>query len=315
MSVELPSHPWWPNDVMEPAPGLLDRAADEHGGDDLPRFLFGWLPVHVFDGVLGGEIGAHEAPPHLWMLHLSGYFGGVWLRAVLDRAQPGAHAVAGLSVVADERTFLAELAPADAALGAATDFDDEVMALIAASLFPVGAGGAVDGLVDSFGYNLGYLLEILDTPPEGLVTPERFRVQPLGPLGCAYATPRLVARDALLDVEASLAERSTAEYGDLAERIRAVQHAAVQRGREVWSRMLSVQGFEQDEYEQLLDVSSAFLEDVQAVALAAAQAVAEHDPDVARRAAVGVAAVHVWLTAYSAGLLEGRGADLPRLVG
>ena len=41
------------------------------------------------------------------------------------------------------------------------------------------------------------------------------------------------------------------------------------RGRAVWSSGLSVQGFPQEEYEQLLELSAYFLQGTQAAALAA----------------------------------------------
>jgi hypothetical protein len=53
----------------------------------------------------------------------------------------------------------------------------------------------------------------------------------------------------------------------------------------VWDRQLDVQGFEQEAYEQLLDISSAFLETVQATALGTVRAVAEGEELVGRQAA------------------------------
>ena len=59
-------------------------------------------------------------------------------------------------------------------------------------------------------------------------------------------------------------------------------------------------------YELLLNVSSSFLEDVQATALATAQAVAEGDAAIGRRAALAEAAVGLWMASYGSGLMEGR---------
>ncbi|MFO7591958.1 MAG: hypothetical protein R6X23_13880 [Acidimicrobiia bacterium] len=61
------------------------------------------------------------------------------------------------------------------------------------------------------------------------------------------------------------------EDGDLATQIPPLQEAAIARGRMVWDGLLDVQGFSQEAYEQLLDISSAFLETVQATALAAVE--------------------------------------------
>ena len=76
----------------------------------------------------------------------------------------------------------------------------------------------------------------------------------------------------------------------------------------MWSTGLSVQGFSQESYDQLLDTSSSFLETVQAAALGVVQAVADADADLARRAATADAAMVVWLDAYRMGLTDGETA-------
>ena len=69
---------------------------------------------------------------------------------------------------------------------------------------------------------------------------------------------------------------------------------------------LSVQGFPAQEYELLLNVSSSFLEDLQATVLATVQAVAEGDAAIGRRAAIANSAMGLWLASYGMGLMEGR---------
>ncbi len=91
-----------------------------------------------------------------------------------------------------------------------------------------------------------------------------------------------------------------------------IQEAAIPRGTAVWSGGLSVQGFSQQSYDQLLDVSSSFLETVQATALVNVRAVADGDVDAARTGLVAEAAQIVWLEAYIAGLTNGEGEiELP----
>jgi hypothetical protein len=170
------------------------------------------------------------------------------------------------------------------------------------------------GLVDSFGYNQGYLLQIVERPPSGLATPPGFVTcasDPAdGPLHCEYATERLEARRRFDETAARLRRRDGA-YGVLAEHIVPVQRAAIGRGRQVWDGQLDVQGFSQLAYEQLLDISSAFLETVQAIALATVQAVAERDATIGRRAATANAMLSVWLRSYLVGLTDGRDVALP----
>ncbi|MCH7875875.1 MAG: hypothetical protein IH965_11310, partial [Gemmatimonadetes bacterium] len=64
-------------------------------------------------------------------------------------------------------------------------------------------------------------------------------------------------------------------------------------------------GFDQIAYDQLLDVSSSFLETVQATALAAVIGATGDSQDRATAAAVGQAAQIVWLDGYFGGLLDG----------
>ena len=88
----------------------------------------------------------------------------------------------------------------------------------------------------------------------------------------------------LADVQAGLAAGGS--YSQVTAELLPVQEAAVPRGRSVWSSGLSVQGFPQSEYDQLLDVSSSFLETVQATALTMVQALGDRDAAKARRGAV-----------------------------
>lgn len=74
----------------------------------------------------------------------------------------------------------------------------------------------------------------------------------------------------------------------------------------MWSGGLSVQGFPPEQYALLLNVSSSFLEDVQATVLATVQAVAEQNAEIGRRAAIANSALGLWLASYVTGLTEGR---------
>ena len=75
----------------------------------------------------------------------------------------------------------------------------------------------------------------------------------------------------------------------------------------MWSGGLSVQGFSQASYDQLLDVSSSFLETVQATALTNVGAVIDGDVAAAENGLISEAAQIVWLSAYIAGLTNGEG--------
>ena len=60
-------------------------------------------------------------------------------------------------------------------------------------------------------------------------------------------------------------------------------------------------------YDQLLDVSSSFLETVHATGLTMIESVIEENADQARRGSVADAAMTIWLSAYMEGLLNGKG--------
>ena len=60
-------------------------------------------------------------------------------------------------------------------------------------------------------------------------------------------------------------------------------------------------------YDQLLDVSSSFLETVHATGLTMIRSVIEENADQARRGSVADAAMTIWLSAYMVGLLNGKG--------
>lgn len=316
MTVELPAHPAFETDVITPSPGGLsglaaDYRADAGDGADVRRFLFGFVPIAVFDDLFGGA-DAIEGAHARWMLHLSGYFGGRWLRSEIAAAQPEAPLVS-FSVEPTEVGFAATMARAQRSLDAA---DASSVDHAASSLLdqPADDGGEPrPGLTDSFGYNAGYNLEILASPPEGVRVDPAFEVELDGLLRCRYATPKLAALGELETVAAALNEGADG-YGPLAESLAGIQVAAVERGREVWSTGLSVQGFGQDAYDQLLDVSSSFLETVQATALTMVRATVERDAVAAATGARAEAAMIVWLDAYMAGLVNGEGEmELPRL--
>jgi len=319
--VELPDHPYFTGTVIALDQFLLDAlAADyvartERSARAMTRFLFGDAPVELFDRVFASaDPTALPTGGYLWVFHLSGYFGGVWLRDELARSGHN-EAIAGFSITPSEAGFVDAATRAARLLSSAAAAPDELFASNEASLFAT----EPPGLVDTFGYNEGYLLQIVDAPPAGLTTPPGFVTCPAraadAPLTCAYATSRLRALTEVTEVTEvshALARRDGA-YGALADRIVPIQDAGVARGRTVWDGMLNVAGFSQSAYEQLLDISSAFLETVQATVLTAVRAVALRDELAGRRAAVADACMGVWLSSYIVGLTDGRpGRALPQ---
>jgi hypothetical protein len=262
----VPRHPWWDTSLDAPAPERL-AAIPSSDGNELTH-LFGDVPRAVFAATLAPDGPARPEEGSWWLLHLSGYHGGQWLRSAIARAQPDAPLVQ-LDLPPTEDGFRAQVAAAEDAL-AATRHDP--LAHLDRRLLTV----EPPGLVDTFGYNEGYLQEIVDRPPEGLHPSAGYEVVAL--------------------------ENVPPELRDPVENVRAAAH---RRGREVWSTGLSVQGFDAAEYAALLDVSDTFLRltrDVTAVGLFAAAA---RDAPTAERVGLADAQLTFWLASYITGLTDG----------
>jgi hypothetical protein len=288
--IELPDYPWFPNDVMAVDPALLDRLISGESGS-VERLLFGRVPLRIFGDALTADAATLPLPGYLWIMHLSGYFGGVWLRREIARAQPEAP-ILGVDVTPDAAAF-AELTDVQAAaVGSARGDDAAALAF---------AGSQLESQLDSYGYNRGYLTEILEAPPADLTSPRAFLVAP-GLLDARYAVDEIAG---LAELRDRFEDATTAGSVDV-DTMAAQQAESHARGRSVWSTGLSVQGFPQEEYEQLLELSAYFLQGTQAAALAAALASIDGDVDLARRAALVAAVLAPWSISYRMGLLDGR---------
>jgi hypothetical protein len=150
------------------------------------------------------------------------------------------------------------------------------------------------------------MLEILAAPPAGIAVPDAYPVRCYRLLSCDYATAKLEATTRLRPVADALAA-GQGPYEELAEQLAPIQEEGIERGRAVWSTGLSVQGFDATAYDQLLDVSSSFLETVEGTALTMVKAAIEHDASLAQVGAQATAAMVVWLASSMSGLLNGEG--------
>jgi hypothetical protein len=322
MKVQLTEYPYFTGTAMTPDQALLDRMAGEYAATAheqppvMTRFLFGDVPVRLFDTIFASDDPASlPLGAYLWLYHLSGYYGGLWLRGELIASDHN-RMIENVNLPQTEEQFAAAVGDARRVLERAAAPD--VLAYNEESLHdqpnPENPDVPIRGLVDLFGYNEGYMLQIAEKPPQGLVTPEGIVVCPAepadGPLYCKYRTSRLAAL-ATFEPVADALRSGDGRYGELAAAVAPAQTEGIARGRMVWDGQLDVQGFGQDAYEQLLDISSAFLETVQATVLATVRAVAERDERVARQAATANAVMGIWLRSYIVGLTDGRAIGLP----
>ena len=144
VTVVLPDYPFFPGTLMEEAPELLDSLARTYvkgeGNEDavMTRFLFSYVPVTMFDRIYDAKSPAATLPMGgvLWLFHLSGYFGGVWLRDELVRTGKNP-AISGYSDPQDEAGFVALVGKAQARLDAATGRRHEVLEANEASLYDI----------------------------------------------------------------------------------------------------------------------------------------------------------------------------------
>jgi hypothetical protein len=319
-TVSLTDYPYFPGTVIVADQALLDGLATDYATAQgkkplaMTRFLFGEVPVRIFDQIFTTKnpATALDVGSYLWLFHLSGYFGGVWLRGELVKTGKNP-TIAGFSSAQSQQAFSTQAEKAQRIVDAASGSESGVLAYNQASLFdqpdPANPASVQRGLADTFGYNEGYLLQIAEAPPVGLTTPAGFVTCPADaasrPLYCAYGTYQLKATRTFDPVSTKLAA-GRGGYAALKAQIPPIQQSAIARGRQVWNSFLNVQGFSQTAYEQLLDISSAFLETVQATALASVEAVADQDAPLGRQAATANACMSQWLASYTVGLIDGR---------
>jgi hypothetical protein len=320
VTVQLTDYPYFPGTVVTLDQKLLDTLSSTYAKRrgkkplEMTRFLFGEVPIALFDKIFTTKNPARTLPvgAYLWLFHLSGYFGGVWLRGELVKTGKNP-TIAGFSSALSQQQFTDQATKAEAVLDAASGADAAVLAHNQASLFdqpdPANPTRPQRGLADTYGYNEGYLLQIAEAPPAGLTTPAGFVTCPVDPgtrpLYCAYATNQVAAVKTFDPISTKLAA-GQGGYASLKSQVVPIQQGAIARGRQVWNSFLNVQGFSQESYEQLLDISSAFLETVQATALSTVQAVAESNVPIGRQAATANACMGMWLASYTVGLIDGR---------
>ena len=184
--IALTDYPWFPNDVMEADPALLDRLI-EGGSGSVERLLFGRVPLRAFGDALTAETSSLPLPGYRWVMHLSGYFGGVWLRREI--ASRSLRHRSWASTSRPTPTPSRELSNTKRPLTPrrrATTRKRSVRGRPSASQ------------LDSYGYNHGYLIEILERPPAGLSSPDDFFVAP-GLLDARYAIDEIAGLAELRD--------------------------------------------------------------------------------------------------------------------
>ncbi|MCE7986498.1 MAG: hypothetical protein DYG89_35450 [Caldilinea sp. CFX5] len=319
LQLNLPPYPFFANlqSVMTEDRPLLDRllAAYERetpGATQHPiDFLSRYVPVYVFERTLRPtEPDDPALSTLLWLMHLAGYFGGVWLRTAFVNA-----GVPRDAFPVGEASFAAVVARINGALAAFTGDDAGALAYAEASL----RGGNLQGLTDNFGYNAGYLDQIFTgAKPANVTAPAGyFTYNPADLFNGFYGVPEIKPLDNWRKQAENAAQRPGSRYAAIvqgaggADTLPAIQLAGNGRGKFVWAPgnqfNLNISNFDQATYDLLLVTSAYFLQCVQATGLAALASAAVANADWARAAVRSNAMTIPYGGSYGVGLFDGAG--------
>lgn len=323
LQLNLPSYPFFPNlqSVMTEDRALLDRLvkayARETPAPDPIDFISRYVPVYVFERTLKpSDPDDPQLSTLLWLMHLAGYFGGVWLRtAFVNAGVPrGAFPVGGAS-------FNAVVTRINAALTAFNGNDAGALAYAEASL----RGGNLQGLTDNYGYNAGYLDQILTgaKPTNATAPAGYFTYNPTTLFDATYSVPEIKPLDQWRHHADEVARRPESRYATIvtgnggADALPAIQATWVFIGKSTWApgnpAQLNITNFDQATYNLLLVTSAYFLQCIQATGLAALAAASVGNADWARAAVRSNAMTIPYGGSYGVGLFDGAG-QLPTFV-
>ncbi len=302
MKLSIPDHPFYPNEGIVPDAALLDAlvAAYEReldgGAPDPMAFLASSAPLRIFGRIFAQDPQELPARSFTWLLYLSGYFGGGWLRAQIQNAQLESMRVMQ-ALPPTRKAFDAIVSRALGGRGVVHRADEDVLGY---------CEGILPELVEGFGYCEGLLLQMLEVPPEGICAPSGVLIASGRPLWCGHGHPRLEALADLYDVSSKLLQSHDPRWNRLLEWIPQAEQPEVERGRIVCRTSFSLRGWSKQAYEQLISRMGVFVEVSQATALTTVRAVAEGDPYTGRRACVAHSCLMAWRDAFAIGLFDSR---------
>ena len=293
--IELPPYPFWPNDAFVVDEAQLTDLATAycaaHPGDaDARSFFMGEMPLSAFDLVYAPPADAVDSRVLMGDLYLSGYFGGLWLRDLL--------AFARRSATAED---FSRLKPIFELLAAYTAAQEELSAGGTAAAILNQARLHVPLLIFIYGYNLGYLEQIIAHPPAGVPSPTDVLV--CGGdvwLDCdspGLEWPFLSRYDAAID---KLLDPPDDRWEEMAKIDGRAAFFAAQ-GRLVWN-IIDISQLAADDYLLLVDLSLNFLLASKAAALGHMTAWADELPAEGRDSLLVDAGMIVWAGSYFMGL-------------
>jgi len=324
--VVLPGFPYEENPAIKIDTQMLDDLAGRFltgGGrvDQVPEFLFGYVPVWAFDRLAAMTYDTLEELEGL--LYLSGFFGGVWLKGVLDPGPPGADAdlpflPSGLEYSGVEGAFSlsAESGP-ETNMFTFLAFFTGIMNELVRSGNPGSLNRFLienmDFYIFLYGYNKGYLQSILDFPPEGTEPPPGY-LTCTHFLDCTTPVQGISVLEDLIQRVEYLRDPPDSRWERMKNKVDSNGPAAEERGYDVWRDHLSVEDMLPEDYRVLLDLSGGFLLYCQVLVLSAMDAWVLEDATRATQSAAVSAGMTGWVGGYGIGLISDSSYDeLPRI--
>jgi len=264
------------------------------------------------------------------LLYLSGFFGGVWLKGVLNSggaAWARVWSPAGRVERRNERALHScpqvprrnrslidirspgRVRPTDFAgflFSGLASFVDTLLKTARTAEPPALSRFLLDNL-DAFillyGYNRGYLESILEQPPRGVVPPAGY-LACANFLGCRTPVPMIPALEEVLPLIERLEDPPDGRWESMRNKVRAVGPQAVEMGYRVWTDFLGVDEMRPEDYQVLLDLSAGFLIYCQLLVLTSMDAWVNEDEGTAREAVTLAAGMTAWVGGYGIGLIS-----------
>ncbi|MBI2061686.1 MAG: hypothetical protein HYT87_18250 [Nitrospirae bacterium] len=270
--------------------------ADPGAGDPAAGFFLGELPIGAFDTLCSVPPERQWVGPLLGLLHLSGYFGGIWLKGALSASGGGL----GWEGVGQE-------VPADGSASRAVEILAEDR--LAAALSPIESSlsaasrEVVPALLAIYGYNLGYLRTLIEHSPAGMQLPTGV-LECDSFLGCTSTAVRLDILEKNRALILNLSAPPSEPWREWAETVSRIEESTTGSGRSVWEGILSGSVVRPDAYGPLLALSAGYLMASEAAVLINMDAWASVDPGKSRCGLLLDAGLEVWSASYFLGLVS-----------
>jgi len=313
VGLDVSAAPWFPNlaTVMTPDQDLLDELARDYAhSTDTPsenEFLTGYLPKVIFEDHLGARPSQIPLETKFWLLHVSGYYGGVFLEEYAPFPLPS---LPIFEFMYDESVGL--IMSDMAVLGGPVEgaFD-----LLEYNLY---VPDSTRGPIYNCGYNAGYLKEIVTPQQDGGALPD----------GVTADEDYIIYSDDLLDFEYGdevmrclrlMRAIDLAGQGTNPERYEEIvtaeppgfndlyttQANGIAQGHLVWYTPMV--GIPQWAYDELIYVSLLYVQAAEATAHAALAALTLESHGLAYKAVASNSLFIPWLTSYRMGLIDMNG--------